>query len=119
MEWLIQKYGISEEGECPGTGREGGNGAAGPPHSPQSRSTESLHLGNLIVKHGYIYPLRDPRSLVLRADESPYRFQVRPPNCPWYSPAVPPGRFPSLFLLPADPLFLDQHQVAGHRAGLR
>ncbi|XP_043570966.1 regulator of G-protein signaling 9b [Chiloscyllium plagiosum] len=50
LEWLIQRLQITDE--------------------------ESYILGNMIVKLGYIYPLQEPRNLVLKHDNSLYRFQT-------------------------------------------
>ncbi|NWS27203.1 RGS9 protein, partial [Polioptila caerulea] len=50
MQWILQRLQISAE--------------------------EALHLGDLFVKYGYIYPLQEPKNLTLKADGSLYRFQT-------------------------------------------
>lgn len=50
LEWIIQRLQITDE--------------------------EGQHLGNLMVKCGYIYPLQEPTNLTLKPDSSLYRFQT-------------------------------------------
>ncbi|NXL41462.1 RGS9 protein, partial [Podilymbus podiceps] len=50
LQWILQRLQITEE--------------------------EALHLGDLIVKYGYIYPLQEPKNLTLKTDGSLYRFQT-------------------------------------------
>uniref|UniRef100_A0A8B9M303 Regulator of G-protein signaling 9 n=1 Tax=Accipiter nisus TaxID=211598 RepID=A0A8B9M303_9AVES len=56
LQWILQRLQITEE--------------------------EALHLGDLFVKYGYIYPLQEPKNLTLRRDGSLYRFQT-----PYFWPA--------------------------------
>uniref|UniRef100_A0A4X2KW43 DEP domain-containing protein n=1 Tax=Vombatus ursinus TaxID=29139 RepID=A0A4X2KW43_VOMUR len=40
-------------------------------------NVEAQNLGNFVVKYGYIYPLQDPKNLILKPDSnSLYRFQT-------------------------------------------
>ncbi|NXW07162.1 RGS9 protein, partial [Fregetta grallaria] len=56
LQWILQRLQITEE--------------------------EALHLGDLFVKYGYIYPLQEPKNLTLKTDGSLYRFQT-----PYFWPA--------------------------------
>ncbi|NXD62070.1 RGS9 protein, partial [Eolophus roseicapillus] len=48
----------------------------------QVTQEEAVHLGDLFVKYGYIYPLQEPKNLTLKTDGSLYRFQT-----PYFWPA--------------------------------
>ncbi|MGH0146074.1 UNVERIFIED_CONTAM: hypothetical protein FKN15_018400 [Acipenser sinensis] len=37
---------------------------------------KAQNIGNLVVQYGYIYPLQEPKNLILRPDGSLYRFQT-------------------------------------------
>ncbi|NXG58750.1 RGS9 protein, partial [Hemiprocne comata] len=50
MQWILQRLQVTQE--------------------------EALHLGDLFVKYGYIYPLQEPKNLTLKPDTSLYRFQT-------------------------------------------
>uniref|UniRef100_H3BBA2 Regulator of G-protein signaling 9 n=1 Tax=Latimeria chalumnae TaxID=7897 RepID=H3BBA2_LATCH len=50
LEWIIQRLQITDE--------------------------EGQNIGNFIVRYGYVYPLQEPRNLILRPDSSLYRFQT-------------------------------------------